>query len=69
MNISRSGMVTFLAVLGVLAGVTAAHAAAGGLDQTFGSGGGTVNGWWSGTGSKLSTFRFSGLRTVVYWGP
>jgi len=39
MNISRSGMVTFLAVLGVLAGVTAAHAAAGGLDQTFGSGG------------------------------
>ena len=39
MNISRSGMVTFLAMLGVLAGVTAAHAAAGGLDQTFGSGG------------------------------
>ncbi len=39
MNISRSGMVTFLAVLGVLAAVTAAHAAAGDLDQTFGSGG------------------------------
>jgi uncharacterized delta-60 repeat protein len=39
MNISRSGMVTFLAALGVLTGVTAAHAAVGDLDPAFGSGG------------------------------
>jgi uncharacterized delta-60 repeat protein len=42
MRISRAGMVTFLAalsVLGVLAGVPAAHAAAGALDPGFGSGG------------------------------
>jgi len=39
MNMSRSGMVTFLAVLGVLASATAANAAAGDLDQAFGSGG------------------------------
>lgn len=39
MRISRAGMVTFLAALGVLAGVPAAHAAAGDLDQGFGSGG------------------------------
>jgi uncharacterized delta-60 repeat protein len=39
MKVSRSGMVTFLATLGVLASVPAANAAAGGLDQTFGTGG------------------------------
>ena len=39
MRISRAGMVTFLAALGVLAGVPAAHAAAGDLDPGFGSGG------------------------------
>jgi uncharacterized delta-60 repeat protein len=39
MRISRTGMVTFLAALGVLAGVPAAHAAAGDLDPGFGSGG------------------------------
>ena len=39
MSMSRSGVVAFLAALGVLGGVTAANAAAGGLDQTFGSGG------------------------------
>jgi uncharacterized delta-60 repeat protein len=39
MNVSRAGMVTFLAALGTLAGVPAAHAAAGSLDPGFGSGG------------------------------
>jgi hypothetical protein len=39
MRTSRAGMVTFLAALGVLAGVPAAHAAAGDLDPGFGSGG------------------------------
>ena len=39
MSMSRSGVAAFLAALGVLGGVTAANAAAGGLDQTFGSGG------------------------------
>ena len=39
MSMPRSGMVAFLAALFVLAGVTAASAAAGGPDQTFGSGG------------------------------
>jgi len=39
MKVSRTGMVTFLAALGALAGVPAAHAAAGALDQAFGGGG------------------------------
>jgi uncharacterized delta-60 repeat protein len=39
MKVSRTGMVTFLAALGALAGVPAAHAAAGALDPAFGSGG------------------------------
>jgi|HubBroStandDraft_6_1064221.scaffolds.fasta_scaffold19482_3 uncharacterized delta-60 repeat protein len=39
MRISRSGVVTFLAALGVLGGVPAAYAAAGDLDPGFGSGG------------------------------
>src|ERR1700736_3032438 len=39
MKTSRSVMVMFLAGLGVLASVTAAHAAAGDLDPAFGSGG------------------------------
>jgi uncharacterized delta-60 repeat protein len=39
MSMKRSVVVAFLAALGVLGGVTAANAAAGGLDQTFGSGG------------------------------
>jgi uncharacterized delta-60 repeat protein len=39
MKTARSVMVTFLAALGVLASVTAARAAAGGLDPAFGSGG------------------------------